>query len=203
MKIHGGCKCHENTIFSSFEIYACKGQIFIDLLVEKRTKTTKTSPKSPFICLLYLTEKSQIWYTFQTELLTVDGVMASMCLSILILPTNLISRSLINSASLPPDFELETGKMILEKGLYSTEKKQQQDCPLTSWSAEGEPNATCSKTHLYLSQSIRERRNGYCLYLYLIKSFNPFPGFTAQPCAFVYWLCLTAPPCGEQLIFLC
>ena len=192
-----------NTIFSSFEIYVCKWHIFIDLLVEKYTKTTKTSPKSPLICLLYLTEKSQIWYTFQSELLTVDGVMASMCLSILILPTSLISRSLINSASLPPDFELETGKMILEKGLYSTEKKQQQNCPLTSWSAEGKPNANCSKIHLYLSQSIRERRNGYCLYLYLIKSFNPFPGFTAQPCAIVYWLCLTAPPCGEQLIFLC
>ena len=123
MKIHGGCKCHENTIFSSFEIYVCKWHIFIDLLVEKYTKTTKTSPKSPLICLLYLTEKSQIWYTFQSELLTVDGVMASMCLCILILPTSLISRSLINSASLPPDFELETGKMILEKGLYSTGKK--------------------------------------------------------------------------------
>ena len=58
--------------------------------------------------------------------------MASMCLSILILPTSLLSRSRINSASLPPDFELETGKMILEKGLYLTEKKQQQNCPLTS-----------------------------------------------------------------------
>lgn len=108
--------------FSSFEIYICKWQIFIYFLVEKCTKTTKTSPKFPLICLLYLTEKSQIWYTFQPELLTVDGVIASMCLSILILPTSLLSRSLINSGSLPPDFELETGKMILEKGLYSTEK---------------------------------------------------------------------------------
>ena len=71
--------------FSSFEIYVCKWQIFIDLLVEKCTKTTKSSPESPLICLLYLAEKSQIWYNFQPELLTVDDVMSSMCLSILIL----------------------------------------------------------------------------------------------------------------------
>ena len=86
---------------------------------------------------------------------------------------------------------------------YTWQKKKPQNCPLTSWSAEGKPNATFSKIHLYLSQSIRERRNSYSLHLYLIKSFNPFPGFTAQPCAILYWLCLTAPPCGEQLIFFC
>lgn len=123
MKIHGGCKCHENTIFLVLKYISVNDRSLLIFLVEKCTKTTKTLPKFPLICLLYLTEKSKIWYTFQPELLTVDGVIASMCLSILILPTSLLSRSLINSGSLPPDFELETGKMILEKGLYLTEKK--------------------------------------------------------------------------------
>ena len=124
MKIHGGCKCHENTIFLVLKYISVNDRSLLIFLVEKCTKTTKTLPKFPLICLLYLTEKSKIWYTFQPELLTVDGVIASMCLSILILPTSLLSRSLINSGSLPPDFELETGKMILEKGLYLTEKKK-------------------------------------------------------------------------------
>lgn len=181
-------KCH----FSTFEI--CDDYWFVG---RKSAQSTKTSPHLHSKSLTF-SGKIRNNMNFSTGAFNNGWCHGSHKSPYFDSSPSFISGSFINSDS-RTFFELKTGEMIFYKGLYSKTK----NCPFNKLIWRKTKCNLQQNTSLSLLVHQRNERTATLYTFYLIKSLNLFTGFTAQHCAIVYWLCLRAPPCGEQLIFLC